>query len=118
MTITTTYAVEAHGLTKSFGDTDALPDVDVDGIGDPSETLPDRILIYGHDGEAARRRNPQCVHRLTHEVLAQHRPQHGEAVTSSGERCAARALQVEIVPGSIGADHLAEEECPAVAEAR
>ena len=29
MTITTTYAVEAHGLTKSFGDTDALRGVDL-----------------------------------------------------------------------------------------
>ncbi len=29
MTITTTYAVEAHGLTKSFGDTEALRGVDL-----------------------------------------------------------------------------------------
>ena len=45
--------LELRFVTGDVGDTDALPDVDVDGIGDRSETLPDRILIYGHDGEAA-----------------------------------------------------------------
>ncbi|MGB0114552.1 MAG: ABC transporter ATP-binding protein [Ilumatobacteraceae bacterium] len=34
------------------GDTDAVAP-DVDGIGDRTETLPDRILIYVHDGDSA-----------------------------------------------------------------
>ena len=45
--------LELRFVTGDVGDTDALPDIDVDGIGDRSETLPDRILIYAHDGEAA-----------------------------------------------------------------
>jgi lipooligosaccharide transport system ATP-binding protein len=45
--------LELRFVTGDVGDADALPDVDVDGIGDRSETLPDRILIYAHDGEAA-----------------------------------------------------------------
>ncbi len=35
------------------GDEEAFTPPDIDGIGDRHETLPDRILIYAHDGEAA-----------------------------------------------------------------
>ena len=45
--------LELRFVTGDVGDTDAFPDIDVDGIGDRSETLPDRVLIYAHDGEAA-----------------------------------------------------------------
>ena len=45
--------LELRFVTGDVGDVDGLPDVDVDGIGERSELLPDRILIYAHDGEAA-----------------------------------------------------------------
>ncbi len=58
------------------------------------------------------------MHRLAHQVLAQHRPQHGQAVATTGERGTARALQVQVATGTVGADHLAEEQRTAVAEPR
>jgi lipooligosaccharide transport system ATP-binding protein len=45
--------LELRFATGDVGDVDGIPDVDIDGIGERSETLPDRILIYAHDGEAA-----------------------------------------------------------------
>ena len=45
--------VELRFVTGDVGDTEVLPDIDIEGIGDRSETLPDRILIYAHDGEDA-----------------------------------------------------------------
>ncbi len=70
------------------------------------------------DGEAAGRRNPQRVHRLAHQVLAQHRAEHGEPVATAGEGSAARALQVQVAARAVGGEHLAEQERPAVAETR
>ena len=45
--------LELRFVTGEVGIDDGVPDVDIDGIGERSETLPDRILIYAHDGEAA-----------------------------------------------------------------
>ena len=45
--------LELRFVTGDVGDTEVLPDLDIEGIGDRSETLPDRILIYAHDGESA-----------------------------------------------------------------
>jgi lipooligosaccharide transport system ATP-binding protein len=45
--------LELRFVTGDVGDRDAAPDIDIAGIGDRSETLPDRTLIYAHDGEAA-----------------------------------------------------------------
>ncbi len=45
--------LELRFVTGDVGDHDAAPAVDIAGIGDRSETLPDRTLIYAHDGEAA-----------------------------------------------------------------
>ena len=45
--------LELRFATGDVGEQDRLPDVDVAGIGDRSEVLPDRILIYAFDGEDA-----------------------------------------------------------------
>jgi len=45
--------LELRFATGDVGDQDLLPDVDVAGIGDRAEVLPDRILIYAFDGEEA-----------------------------------------------------------------
>ncbi len=45
--------LELRFLTGDVGDDDGVAEVDIAGIGERSETLPDRILIYAHDGEAA-----------------------------------------------------------------
>ena len=45
--------LELRFVTGDVGETEVLPDIDIEGIGDRSEILPDRILIYAHDGEAA-----------------------------------------------------------------
>ncbi len=51
--------LELRFVTGEVGDDLDVARVDIEGIGERSETLPDRILIYAHDGEAALRE----VHR-------------------------------------------------------
>ena len=57
------------------------------------------------------------MHRLTDHVLAQHRADGCLPVTTSRERRATRALQVQVVTASVDVQHLAEQERPAIAEA-
>ena len=57
----------------------------------------DRIA-GGHHREGAGGGNPQGVHRLAHQVLAQHRADRGLAVAATSERGAAAALEVQIAP--------------------
>ena len=45
--------LELRFVTGDVGDDLDASGVDIEGIGERSETLPDRILIYAHDGEAA-----------------------------------------------------------------
>ena len=45
--------LELRFVTGDVGDELDASGVDIEGIGERSETLPDRILIYAHDGEAA-----------------------------------------------------------------
>jgi lipooligosaccharide transport system ATP-binding protein len=45
--------LELRFVTGDVGDDSGVADLDIEGIGDRSETLPDRILIYAYDGEAA-----------------------------------------------------------------
>ena len=45
--------LELRFVTGDVGDDNGVAGVDIEGIGERSETLPDRILIYAHDGEAA-----------------------------------------------------------------
>ncbi len=66
-------------------------------VGVSAVHLPDDRLAGGDHREGPRRRDPQCMHRLAHQVLAQHRPHGGPAVPAPGERGAARSLEVQVV---------------------
>ena len=68
------------------------------------------------DGERARRRDPERVHRLADEVLAQHRSERRPAVAAAGERCRSGALQVQVTAPALTVDELAEQQRAAVAE--
>ena len=68
-------------------------------------------------GQRARRRDPEGVHGLADDVLAQHRADGGQTVPAAGERGPAGALEVQVAQASVGADQLAEQQRPAVAEA-
>ena len=50
----------------------------------------------GHDGQRPGRGDAQRVHRLADDVLAQHRPDRGQAVAAARERRASRALEVQV----------------------
>jgi lipooligosaccharide transport system ATP-binding protein len=45
--------LELRFASGDIGVDDMRPDVDIEGIGDRVETLPDRVLVYAHDGESA-----------------------------------------------------------------
>ena len=70
----------------------------------------------GDDGQRARRRDPERVHGLTDEVLAQHRSERGQAVAPAGERCRSGAFQVEVTAPALTVDELAEQQRATVAE--
>ena len=80
--------------------------------------LADDLLPRGDDGECARGRDPERVHCLADQVLAQHRADRGLAVAAAGERGPARSLEVEVAAGAGVVDDLAEQQRPPVAEAR
>ena len=75
-------------------------------------------LAGGRDGERAGRGNAERVHRLADQHLAQHRTDGGLAVAAAGERRSARALEGDVATASLPVDHLAEQQCAAVAELR
>ena len=83
-----------------------------------STRLADDGLAGRHDGERARRRDAERVHRLADHVLAQHRPDGRLAVAAAGERRAPRALEVQVATAAVDVDHLAEQQRAAVAEPR
>ena len=56
------------------------------------------------------------MHRLTDEVLAQHRSERGQAVAPAGERCRSGAFQVEVTAPALTVDELAEQQRATVAE--
>ncbi len=70
------------------------------------------------DGETTSGRNPQRMHRFTHQVLAQHRTEHREPVAAASEGGAPRPLQVQVASRAVGGEHLAEQQRPAVTEPR
>ena len=58
------------------------------------------------------------MHGFTDKVFAQHRTDHGEAVTGAGERRTAGALEVDIAQSPVDVGDLAEQEGTTVAEQR
>ena len=76
------------------------------------------LLAGGDDRQRPRGRDPERVHRLADQVLAQHRADRGLAVAAAGERRAPRSLEVQVAAAAVDVDHLAEQQRPAVAEAR
>ena len=59
------------------------------------------LLAGGHDGEGAGGGDAERVHRLAHQVLAQHRPDGRLAVAATGERRAPGALEVQVAPPAV-----------------
>src|SRR3989442_2827899 len=57
------------------------------------------------------------MHCLADHVLAQHRTDGCLPITTSRERRATRALQVQVATASINIKHLAEQERPTIAQA-
>ena len=60
----------------------------------------------------------QRVHRLTHDVLAQHRTDRGQAVAAARERRGPRALEVDVAKAAVSVDDLSQQEGAPVAETR
>ena len=58
------------------------------------------------------------VHRLAHQVFAQHRAKHGLAVTATRKRRLARAFQVQVTAVSVAVDQLANQQCTSIAQLR
>ena len=61
---------------------------------------------------------PRRVHCLTHDVLAQHRTDRGQAVAAAGERRGPRALEVDVAKAAVSVDDLSQQEGASVAETR
>ncbi len=76
-------------------------------------------LLAGRDRrQGPRRRHAERVHRLGHDVFAQHRSQRRTPVTSTGKRRRAGALQLDVAACSLAVDDLAQQDRPSVAELR
>ncbi len=56
------------------------------------------------------------MHGLTHDALAQHRTDRGQAVATAGERRGPRALEVDVAKAAVGVDDLSQQEGAPVAE--
>ncbi len=69
------------------------------------------------DGQRPGGGDPERVHRLAHDVLAQHRAHRGQTVAAAGERGPAGALEMQVARPAVGVRELAEQQGPAVAEA-
>ena len=72
----------------------------------------------GHRRQRPGGRQAQGVHGLTDDVFAQHRAQGSAAVAAAGVGRGARALQLDVVASTVGADDLAQQEGAAVPELR
>jgi hypothetical protein len=73
-------------------------------------------LAGSHHRERPRGRDPQALHGLTDQVLAQHRAHRGLAVAAARKRGAPRPFQVQVAAAAVDVDHLAEQQRPAVPE--
>ena len=71
-----------------------------------------------HHGQGAGRGNAKSVHRLAHDVLAQHRTDRSQAVAAARERRGPRALEVDVAKGAVSVDDLSEQEGAPVAQTR
>ena len=80
--------------------------------------LADDELAGRRDGERARGGDAERRHRLADEVLAQHRAERGASVAAARERRASGALELDVASPPVGADDLAEQDRPPVAELR
>jgi hypothetical protein len=69
-------------------------------------------------GEGAGRGDAEGVHRLAHDVLAQHRADHRQPVASAGERRPAGTLEVQVPHPALAVDELAQQERASVTQPR
>ncbi len=82
------------------------------------QPLPRDLLARRDHGERAAGRDPERVHRLAEDVLAQHRPDDRLAVASARERRAAGALEVQVAPVAVRVEDLAEQQRATIAQPR
>ncbi len=75
-------------------------------------------LAGGHGSKRAGGRYTQRVHGFAHDILAQHRPEHGAAIAVSRERRAPTALELHVTAYAVIANHLAEQNSPAITQLR
>ena len=73
-------------------------------------------LARGHRRQRTGGRDPQGRHRLTDDVLAQHRAHSGTAIAVARERCGTRTLELDIPTHTIPIDQLSKKNGPTVAE--
>ncbi len=80
----------------------------------------DGLALHGNacrrHREGAGGRDPERVHGLADEELPQHRPDGGQSVAPSRERCAPRPLQMQVAQTPVRCGDLAEQQRAAVAE--
>ena len=71
-----------------------------------------------HGSQRAGGGDAERVHRLAHDVLAQHGAKRGAAVASARERGRAGAFQLDVITLAVLSDHLAQKVRAAIAELR
>ena len=80
------------------------------------------IAINGFAGRHSGKRpccgNAERMHRFTHDIFAQHRPQRRLAIAATRIGCPARALQLDVTPVAKAVDYLTDEKRPPVTQLR
>ena len=76
------------------------------------------LLAGGDRGQRAGGRHAERVHRLGHDVFAQHRAQPGAPVAPAGIGRAARALELDVAAPAVAVHHLAQQHRAPVAQLR
>ena len=76
------------------------------------------FLARGHGCQRAGGGNAERMHRLADHVFTQHRPKPGAPVAPAREGRRAGALELDVAPRSVGADHLAKQHGAPVAKLR
>jgi hypothetical protein len=69
-----------------------------------------------YDGQRARGGNPQRLHRLADQHLAQHRSHRRLAITPAGKRGPPGALEGDIATLALAVEHLTDQQCAAIAQ--
>ena len=80
--------------------------------------LPHNLLASRHRRQRPRCRDAERRHRLTNNILPQHRPQYSASIAHAREGRTTSAFQLNVVAHTIVVDQFAEQDRPAIAELR